>query len=134
MLRRGSRSKGRNNQQHTQKGRLRKRCDQDEVAPLRERNPRLAKGVEHERQGAPAEEMEEVGTIVGGRPQIKGVVAKKLFPAFASGKECACRLEVIITLQYIETVVLVRRDPGKVRRYRTSALRPTGARQTILGP
>ena len=58
--------------------------------------------------------MEEVRTIVGGRPYVESVVAEKLFPALASGKEGACCLEVIIAVQYIKTVMLVRRDAGKI--------------------
>src|ERR1700755_2400076 len=52
--------------------------------------------------------------IVGRGPHVKSVVAEKAFPVLASAKQCTCCFEVIIALQYIETVMLLHRDAGKI--------------------
>jgi hypothetical protein len=80
-------NQGQHDKQATEQYCLDQRCHQDQVAPLDKWDPGKACGPEHHRQGAPAEEIEEIRAVITRWLQEERILAQKTISPGASGPQ-----------------------------------------------
>src|SRR6516162_4843270 len=94
-------------QDQSQHRRLHQRCHQHGVAPIKQRRTAEGAPLQELGQRLPFEEIEKVGSVVGGRRDIKLVVPKEFFALWSKQRDGA--IEEIILIENIESVCLLTR-------------------------
>src|ERR1019366_1589290 len=97
---------------------------QNQVAPLDKWDPGKACGSEHHRQGAPAEEIEEIRAVITRWLQEERILAKKTISPGASGQQGVGGFGVRVAREHVEPISLARGNAGEVSR----------VEQTLFGP